>query len=68
MTNKVRSEDFVLLLPRTESLSMFSNDCSIVLQDTALLSTMMAPILPKGSTLTRPLSDVYVSFVCSYQY
>ena len=60
MADKVRSENFVLFTAKANSLKMFVNDCDIVLRDTELLTYMLAPILPKGSALTRPLSDVYV--------
>ena len=63
MTNKVRSENFVLLLPETDSLNMFADDCNIILQDTTLLTRMQAPILPKGSALAKPLADVWVDFL-----
>ena len=58
MAKKVRTENFVLLLPETDSLNMFADDCNIILQDTSLPIRMQAPIVPKSSVLAKPLSDV----------
>ena len=57
---KVRSDNFVLIASRADALEMFADNCDIVLQDTVLLSIVQAPLLPKGSALTKPLSDMYV--------
>ena len=60
LANEVRSGSFVFIASRADTLEMFTDNCDIVLQDTVLLNIMQSPILPKGSALTKPLSDMYV--------
>ena len=59
IAQKVRSEDFVLFLPRLTAMSMFREDCNIIFKEAGMKQNlMMGPILPKGSILVEPLSDL----------
>ncbi|XP_070180444.1 glutamate receptor ionotropic, delta-1-like [Littorina saxatilis] len=55
---KVRDEDFVLFVVGTNAMTLFAGDCSLLVVQAGMTRTMSSLVLPKGSALTKPLSEL----------
>nr|KAG5688951.1 hypothetical protein BaRGS_031350 [Batillaria attramentaria] len=58
LAEKVRSENFVLFFYERPAQTIFAEDCRVVTVDAGMRQTLASLVLPKGSALTRPTSDV----------
>ena len=58
LANKVRNEDFVFFTYRLNAMDLFKEDCDVVMKEADFGAVMMSPVLPKGSALIKPLSDM----------
>ncbi|KAK7471509.1 hypothetical protein BaRGS_00035848, partial [Batillaria attramentaria] len=62
LISKVRSENFVFMSTMTYARSYFGEDCDIAIVDARLKTSLIGLVLPKGSSLTRPISDMWVFY------
>ena len=62
MVSKVRQESFVLIMDHISALDLFRMYDDVIIVNTDIRSVMLGVVLPKGSALAAPLSDVYVYY------
>ena len=58
LAEKVRSQDFVLFGSELSMRSLLGDDCRVAIVDAGMRQALLSPVLPKGSALTKPLSDL----------